>query len=96
MSKIICGITCLTFGLIATLFTIFTTGVFFIFPAIARFVKDIFYISLIPLILSVVGLIFYYLQWRRFTLKWINIGFIINIINLVIGIYITYQMSLSL
>ena len=96
MSKITCGITCLSFGLIATLFTIFTTSIFFIFPAIARFVKDIFYISLIPLILSLIGIFFYYLQWKRFTLRWINIGLIINIINLVIGIYISYQMALSL
>jgi hypothetical protein len=96
MSKITNGIICLSVGLIATLFTIFTTGVFFIFPAIARFVKDIFYISLIPLLLSIIGILFYYLQWRRFILKWINVGLIINIINLVISIYITYQMTLSL
>jgi hypothetical protein len=96
MSKITCGITCLSFGLVATLFTILTSSIFFIFPAIARFVKDIFYISLIPLILSCIGILFYYLQWRRFTLRWINIGLAINILNLVIGIYITYQMALSL
>jgi len=96
MAKIIYGYLSLFTGIIALLITLAELLVLFVLPPATYIFERIFYMSFTPLIIALVGLFFYYLQWRLFTTKIVNTALIINSIVLLFNIYLLYELYLAI
>jgi hypothetical protein len=94
MANILYGKISFGLGTVAFLLTMAELAILFLLPPATYLFERLFYISFTPLIITSVGLLFYYLQWRSFTTKFINSALIINIITLLVNFYLLYQIKL--
>lgn len=94
MAKIIYGYLSFGVSLLAALIALFGFIVVFSLPPATYLFRRIFYIVFGSFILGVLGLIFYYLQWRIFTTRIVNSALIISIITLAADIYFLYELYL--
>ena len=93
MAKIIYGITSFWLSIVALLLTLAELTILFVLPPATYLFERIYYLSFTPLVISIIGLLFYYLQWRIFTIRFVNIALIINTIVLLINLYLISQIK---
>jgi hypothetical protein len=67
-----------------------------ILPPAKQLFQYTFYISLVPLILSVIGIIFHFKQCKLTITKISTAGLIISIITLLINIYMGFKLLLAI
>ena len=94
MANIVYGRISFWLGITALLLTIAELAILFLLPPATYLFERLFYLSFTPLIVAIIGILFYYLQWRSFTTKLINIALIINIIIILTNFYLLYQIKL--
>ena len=85
----------LSFGIsmAALLITIAEIIILFSLPAATYIFKMAAKINFIPLGLAIIGLLFYFLQWRKFTTNLINIGFVVNALVLLVDLYLYFNIN---
>lgn len=83
-------------GIVSILLTALIIAILFTLPPATYLFKQMFYAGFVPAIVSLVGLLFYYLQWRIFTTKIVYAALVINITTLVTDAYLLYGLYVSI
>gem|GEM_PF-6805834 len=96
MAKIIYGFMSFGLGIASVLLTAAIIAILYIFPPATYLFKQMFYASFVPMIVSLVGLLCYYIQWRIFTTRIVYAGLIINLAVLLTDAYLMYGLYNSI
>jgi hypothetical protein len=96
MAKIIYGYTCFILGIISFLMSAAILLILFGLPPATYLFLLMLKLAYIPLIISCIGLFFYFLQWRIFIVKIVTAGLILNTIALFSASYILYGLYNSI
>jgi len=96
MAKILYGFTSFGLSIASLLSTGLIIAVLFILPPATFLFKQMYRAAFIPTGLALIGLLFYYLQWKIFTTKIVYTALIINIAVLVTDVYLLYELYNSI
>ena len=94
MSKIMFGNFSVVLSVVSFVITGFEYLMLFVLPHSIFLSKYLLYIAMAPLICSLTGIVFYFIQFKRFTLKLFNFGLNVNILMLILNSYLIYSLSL--
>ena len=91
--KVIFGYSNFFFSIIALIITVTEIVVLFSLPAATYIFKLAAKVNYIPLGLAIIGLLFYFLQWRKFITPLIKIGAVINSLVLLVALYLYFSIN---